>query len=79
MHRALAGFQAGSFLARTLPPRLTSGLARAAGATSMYISATPTGSAVGFYLAHRAALADPVHPVLFVHEPDDIHLVSPVS
>jgi GNAT superfamily N-acetyltransferase len=27
-------------------------LARAAGATSMYISATPTGSAVGFYLAH---------------------------
>jgi hypothetical protein len=45
----------------------------------MYISATPTGSAVGFYLAHRAVLADTVHPVLFEHEPDDIHLVSPVS
>jgi GNAT superfamily N-acetyltransferase len=54
-------------------------LARAAGATSMYISATPTGSAVGFYLAHSAVLADPVHAMLFEHEPGDIHLVSPVS
>ena len=52
-------------------------LVRAAGATSMYISATPTGSAVGFYLAHGAELADPVHPVLFDHEPHDIHLVAP--
>jgi phosphatidylinositol dimannoside acyltransferase len=31
VHRALAGFQAGSFLARTLPPPLTSALARSAG------------------------------------------------
>jgi KDO2-lipid IV(A) lauroyltransferase len=31
LHRALAGFQAGSFLARTLPPALTSGLAKAGG------------------------------------------------
>ena len=54
-------------------------LARAAGATSMYISATPTGSAVGFYLAHGAVLADPVHPVLFEREPDDVHLVALVS
>jgi GNAT superfamily N-acetyltransferase len=51
-------------------------LARAAGATSMYVSATPTGSAVGFYLSRGAVLADPVHPALFEHEPDDIHLVS---
>jgi GNAT superfamily N-acetyltransferase len=54
-------------------------LARAAGAASMYISATPTGSAVGFYVAHGAVLADPVHPVLFEQEPDDIHLISSVS
>lgn len=53
-------------------------LARAAGATSMYISATPTGSAVGFYLAHGAVPAATVHPALFEHEPDDIHLVVPV-
>ena len=54
-------------------------LVQAAGAETMYISATPTGSAVGFYLAHGGVLADPVHPVLFGHEPDDIHLVAPMS
>jgi GNAT superfamily N-acetyltransferase len=54
-------------------------LARTAGATSMYISAIPTGSAIGFYLAHGAVLADPVHPVLFEQEPEDIHLVAPVG
>ena len=50
-------------------------LASAAGATSMYVSATPTGSAVGFYLSRGCRPADPVHPVLFEHEPEDIHLV----
>jgi GNAT superfamily N-acetyltransferase len=51
-------------------------LARAAGATSMYVSATPTGSAVGFYTSRGCRLADPVHPTLFEHEPDDVHLVT---
>ncbi len=46
-----------------------------AGAASMYVSATPTGSAVGFYLNRGCRLADPVHPALFEHEPEDIHLV----
>jgi GNAT superfamily N-acetyltransferase len=50
-------------------------LARAAGAESMYVSATPTGSAVGFYLRQGCQLADPVHPALFADEPEDIHLV----
>ena len=50
-------------------------LAREAGARSLYVSATPTGSAVGFYLGRGCRLADPVHPVLFAHEPEDIHLV----
>lgn len=50
-------------------------LASGAGAASMYVSATPTGSAVGFYLSQGCRLADPVHPVLFEHEPEDIHLV----
>lgn len=52
--------------------------AREAGATSMYVSATPTGSAVGFYLRQGCRLADPVHPALFAHEPEDIHLVCPL-
>ncbi len=54
-------------------------IAKAAGATSMYVSATPSGSAVGFYLSHQCRLADPVHPRLFAEEPEDIHLVVPVG
>lgn len=53
--------------------------ARAAGAELMYVSAVPTGSAVGFYLRQGCRLADPVHPMLFEHEPDDIHLVLPLT
>jgi ribosomal protein S18 acetylase RimI-like enzyme len=50
-------------------------LARAAGRSQLYVSATPTGSAVGFYLRQGCRLADPVHPALWAAEPDDIHLV----
>jgi ribosomal protein S18 acetylase RimI-like enzyme len=50
-------------------------LARESGARSLYVSATSTGSAVGFYLGRGCQLADPVHPELFAHEPEDIHLV----
>ena len=50
-------------------------IARSAGAASIYVSATPTGSAVGFYLSRGCRLADPVHPGLFEREPEDIHLV----
>lgn len=50
-------------------------LALAAGQSSIYVSAVPTGSAVGFYLRQGCCLADPVHPALFAKEPEDIHLV----
>ncbi|MBM3140316.1 MAG: GNAT family N-acetyltransferase [Chloroflexi bacterium] len=50
-------------------------VATASGTEAMYVSATPTGSAVGFYLSRDCALADPVHPDLYAREPDDIHLV----
>jgi GNAT superfamily N-acetyltransferase len=49
--------------------------ATAAGATSMYVSAVPTGSAVGFYLSRGCRLADPAHPARYGAEPDDIHLI----
>jgi len=49
-----------------------------AGARSMYVSATPTGSAVGFYLSRGCRLAERVHPALYAMEPDDIHLVCPL-
>jgi GNAT superfamily N-acetyltransferase len=53
-------------------------LAVAAGATSLYVSAVPTGSAVGFYLSRGCVLADPPHPALLAAEPDDVHLVCPL-
>jgi predicted N-acetyltransferase YhbS len=53
--------------------------ASAAGAEAFYVSATPTGSAVGFYLRQGCALATPPHPRLFEEEPDDIHLVCPLA
>jgi predicted N-acetyltransferase YhbS len=55
--------------------RATVDAARAAGATSMYVSATATGSAVGFYLSCGCRLADPPRPELFALEPEDVHLV----
>jgi ribosomal protein S18 acetylase RimI-like enzyme len=54
-------------------------LGREAGARSLYVSATSTGSAVGFYLSRGCRLADPVHPELFAREPVDIHLVCPLD
>ena len=50
-------------------------IAVADGAESMYVSATPTESAVGFYRRQVCRLAHPVHPDLFAAEPEDIHLV----
>lgn len=49
--------------------------ATAARAESIYVSATPTVSAVGFYLSRGCRLANPPHPTLYAMEPDDIHLV----
>jgi ribosomal protein S18 acetylase RimI-like enzyme len=54
-------------------------LAEEAGARSLYVSATPTGSAVGFYLGRGCRPADPVHPALFTQEPEDIHLIFPLD
>lgn len=50
-------------------------LALAAGAEAIYVSAVPTGSAVGFYLHPGCRLADAARPALFAKEPEDIHLV----
>jgi len=55
----------------------SSTLASDSGAHAMYVSATPTGSAVSFYLKQGCRLAGPDEIVqeLFALEPDDIHLV----
>jgi GNAT superfamily N-acetyltransferase len=54
-------------------------IAIAAGAESIYVSATPTGSAIGFYLRQGCHLTPAVHPDLFAAEPEDIHLTCPLT
>lgn len=50
--------------------------ARRAGAKRMYVSATPSGSAVGFYLSRGFKPTDTPNPALFELEPDDIHMLK---
>ncbi len=50
-------------------------LARAGGAAWLYVSATPSESAVGFYLDRGfTPTADPI-PELLALEPDDVHML----
>ncbi|HHX65905.1 MAG TPA: GNAT family N-acetyltransferase [Chloroflexi bacterium] len=50
-------------------------LARERGARGLYISATESDSAVGFYTGRGARPIEQVDPELFAREPDDIHLL----
>lgn len=50
-------------------------LAKEGGATRLYVSATPSGSAVGFYTSRGFKPTDTPDPDLFAEEPDDIHMV----
>lgn len=49
-------------------------LAKEGGATRLYVSATPSGSAVGFYTSRGFKPTDTPDPDLFAEEPDDIHM-----
>ncbi|MCX6048060.1 MAG: GNAT family N-acetyltransferase [Chloroflexi bacterium] len=53
-------------------------LAKADGATELYVSATPSGSAVGFYTTQGFVLTQHPHPELFALEPEDIHMIKPL-
>jgi GNAT superfamily N-acetyltransferase len=53
-------------------------LARGDGAQELYVSATPSESAIGFYTSQGFILAQPVNTELYEREPDDIHLVRPL-
>jgi GNAT superfamily N-acetyltransferase len=55
-----------------------SAIARARGATSLYISATPTENTVNFYQRRGADVNPRPDPELYAQEPEDIHLVCPV-
>jgi ribosomal protein S18 acetylase RimI-like enzyme len=49
-------------------------LAKADGAKQLYVSATPSESAVGFYQSQGFRLVDKPHPELYALEPEDIHM-----
>jgi ribosomal protein S18 acetylase RimI-like enzyme len=49
------------------------------GAESIYVSATPSGSAVGFYLSHGFEPVEVPIPELFELEPEDIHMLKQFS
>ena len=53
--------------------------ARSAGSHAMYVSATPSGSAVGFYLQRGCKVAATPHAGLLEKEPEDVHLVAAVD
>ena len=53
-------------------------LARSNGARTFYVSATPSGSAVGFYRSRGFRPTATPDPELFALEPEDIHMTKPL-
>ena len=51
-------------------------LASEDGATELYITATPSESAVGFYRSQGCRLAEQVNGELYAEEPEDIHMIK---
>jgi len=51
-------------------------LSRQSGAQELYVSATPSESAVGFYTSRGFMLEPKPHPELFELEPEDIHMIK---
>jgi ribosomal protein S18 acetylase RimI-like enzyme len=52
---------------------------RLAGATSMFVSATPSNSAVGFYLSRGCQVLSEPRAELLAKEPEDIHLIYQIA
>jgi hypothetical protein len=49
------------------------------GARSIYVSATPSASAVGFYLPHGCEVVPVPHAEFYAAEPGDVHLVAVID
>jgi ribosomal protein S18 acetylase RimI-like enzyme len=54
-------------------------LAKENGAGQLYVSATPSESAISFYSSQGFVLAKQVHKELYALEPEDIHLIRKLS
>ena len=53
-------------------------MAHQTGAQQLYVSATPSESAVGFYMSQGFVWTRIPHPALFALEPEDIHMIKPL-
>ncbi len=79
MAELAALFVSRSYRRRGIATRLTErivSLAEADGAESLYVSATPSESAVGFYMSQGFRVTDEVNQELYALEPDDIHMIK---
>ncbi|MCP4168874.1 MAG: GNAT family N-acetyltransferase [Chloroflexi bacterium] len=68
-----------AFRRQGIARRLTSQVCEQAwldGADRLYVSATPSGSAVGFYRSQGFELAEQPIPELYELEPEDIHMLK---
>jgi GNAT superfamily N-acetyltransferase len=54
-------------------------LAKESGVQELYVSATPSESAVGFYLKQGFRPTAHINKELYALEPDDIHMVRPLG
>ena len=71
-------FVSRAYRRRGIATRLTSRVARlakASGADELYVSATPSESAVGFYMSQGFRLAEEGNEELYALEPEDIHMI----
>ena len=81
MAQLVALFVSADFRRRGIAARLVQEgirLAKEHGASMLYVSATPSRSAVGFYTSQGFELAARVHPDLYALEPEDIHMTRPL-
>jgi GNAT superfamily N-acetyltransferase len=53
--------------------------AKEEGHSKLYVSATPSESAVNFYISQGFVPTQQVHPKLYELEPDDIHMIKALS
>ena len=49
------------------------------GHSKLYVSATPSESAVNFYISHGFVPTQQAHPGLYELEPEDIHMIKTLS
>jgi GNAT superfamily N-acetyltransferase len=82
MAHLVALFVSKDYRRQSIAAKLTQEIIRLAkenGAGQLYVSATPSESAISFYTSQGFVLAKQVHKELYALEPEDIHLIRKLS